>query len=294
MSTFNSAFLLRFFLLGGVCLAPIARAITPAELSARLAQNDNVLVIDARPSTAYLDAHIPGAINVPAQMLPFRKLPLAKLVVLYGDGLGVLDEAQALSSIHVDSSVPVELLAGGFAGWLSETHVSTSTPGIKREQIQGITYDRLVAAAKGDVVLVDVRPPPTPASLLAQAKAKQALASATQPSSDVVSDFANKLGVPLVGNRQNTAAALIHAMSTAPTGAIKSTGPVLDGYDKAGKLLVLVADDEADADAVARQLRARGNFRFTILIGGTDAIRHEGKIGSGRMTGGTYAGQTAP
>jgi rhodanese-related sulfurtransferase len=195
-----------------------------------------------------------------------------------------------LSSVRADSSVPVELLEGGFAGWLSATHLSTGPAGVTRERIQGITYDRLVSTNKSDVVLVDVRPPPAAAAAPATAKTRQALASATPLAGDVVSDFAQKLGVPLVGNQANSAAPRVHALATSTPPA----APTLAGYEKAGKLLVLVADDEADANAVARQLRARGSYRFTILIGGTDAIRHEGKIGSTRVTGGTYAGQPEP
>jgi hypothetical protein len=48
-------------------------------------------------------------------------------------------------------------------------------------------------------------------------------------------------------------------------------------------LLVLVADNETAASEAARQLRASGQYRFTILIGGTESIRHEGRVGSARM-----------
>jgi hypothetical protein len=53
--------------------------------------------------------------------------------------------------------------------------------------------------------------------------------------------------------------------------------------------MVLVADNEAAANEAARQLRASGQYRFTILIGGTEAIRNEGRVGTGRMDGGLPA-----
>jgi hypothetical protein len=49
--------------------------------------------------------------------------------------------------------------------------------------------------------------------------------------------------------------------------------------------MVLVADNDSAASEAARQLRASGQYRFTILIGGTESISHEGRIGTGRMDG---------
>lgn len=268
----------------GVLAVPFAAAVTPAELSARLAQNENILVVDVRSVDAYTAGHIPGAVNIPLSLLPYKRLPAASLIAICGDGLGFIDESKAVSVVSNPTGSKVEVVVGGFAAWLAQTRMTTAAGGVVREQIPGITYDKLVTAAKGDVVMIDLRD----AAPEAMARTQPAGAD-TGASGDVVAAFAVRLGVPLAKAHPIAVASKLHAQMAGATAA-----NVLESFDHSGKLLVLVADNEAEASAAARQLRARGNYRFTILIGGTDAIRHEGRIGSGRLSGGTYAGDPQP
>lgn len=268
----------------GVLAVPFAAAVTPADLSARLAQKENILVVDVRSVDAYTAGHIPGAVNIPLSLLPYKRLPAASLIAICGDGLGFVDESKALAVVSNPSGSHVEVVTGGFAAWLAQTRVTTAPAGVVREQIPGITYDKLVTAAKGDVMMVDLRSAAPAAMARPQAAAADAGAS-----DDIVAAFAVRLGVPLVKVHPTATTSKLHAQIAAP-----ATSNVLESFDRSGKLLVLVADNEAEASAAARQLRARGNYRFTILIGGTEAIRHEGRIGSGRLAGGTYAGDSSP
>jgi rhodanese-related sulfurtransferase len=283
--------LLRLLALASLGAAPFAAAITPAELSARLSDHDNVLIVDVRPENAFTAGHIPGAINIPASLLPYKRLPYAQLVVVCGDGLGMVDDAKAQAGAKVNAGVPVDTLAGGYAAWLAETRLSTAPSGVTREQMPGITYDRLLAGNNAQVMIVDLTTASSPAAAHALvAPGKTVAASAAPSASDLVGNFAGRLGVPVFKAHDGgpVKAAMKAQVSAVPSsgGANPPHTAALDRLDDSGKLLVLVADNEADADAAARQLRARGNYRFTILIGGTDAIRNEGRIGSGRMTGG--------
>ncbi len=53
-----------------------------AGLQKRLAGTDKITVIDIRSPLAYRQAHIPGAINIPAAVCPLKKLPPLGQVVL--------------------------------------------------------------------------------------------------------------------------------------------------------------------------------------------------------------------
>ncbi len=269
------------------CLAAAGRGFstTPADLAARLARNEALFLIDLRSATAYQAGHIPGAMNIPLGLLPYKPIPESQPVVVYGDGLGLIGDVQALAAIRAKQGARGEVLEGGYAAWLSETRLSTAKPGVGPEKLPGITYDQLVAAGKGDMVLVDLRP--ATAEVRAASDSKPARVEATAAVPDPLMDFASKLGVPVVA--PNGALAL--GATAAPSGSPKVAGAPAraaaanpDGATS-NRLLVLVADSDSAASEAARQLRASGQYRFTILIGGTESIRHEGRMGSARMNG---------
>lgn len=281
---------LRSAALFSLIVAPLAAAVAPAELAARLARNENVLVVDVRTATAFAEGHIPGAINISTDLLPYKPLPAGARVVICGDGLGLVDEAAALRAVQGKSAVEADVLTGGYAAWLSETRLSTSASGASRERLPVITYNQVVVAAKSDMVFVDLRTAASTAALKSTTADSAATTAAAQP--DLLVAFAGKIGVPVVGGTATSNRAAATGRSVAAAAAPVSS--LLEGLDNSGKLLVLVADNEADANDAARQLRARGNYRFTILVGGTEAIRYEGKTGSGRMTGSANDPATQP
>lgn len=282
--------LLRSALVASLCAAPFAAAMTPSDLSARLARNERLLLVDTRGATAYAEGHIPGAINIPVSLLPHKPLPVSQLVVVYGDGLGVVDDAKALVTVRAQPGINAELLEGGYVSWVGETRLSTSAAGVHAERIPGITYDQLVATTKTNVVLVDLRSAAAPAATVsAQTTGGSAKrpATAAAPAPDLLEDFARKIGVTMVAPTAGAPApARSQALAANGEKSPARAAAAVESIEKSDKLLVLVADDETAANEAARQLRARGQYRFTVLIGGTESIRHEGKTGSGRMDGG--------
>lgn len=269
--------------LAALCAAPFAAAMTPTDLSARLARNEPLLVVDVRSATAYAAGHVPGAINIPLALLPHKALPNTQPVIVYGDGLGVVDETQALTALRAKPGVNADVLEGGYAAWLAAVRLSTGATGVAPEKLPVITYDQLVAS-KTDVMIVDLRTP-APAAPAARSASANANAAAA-PTTDVVSNFAKKIGASVVQPKANAAAPQARRQAVNAGPAANANAVAVEALPSSDKLLVLVADNEADANEAARQLRARGNYRFTILVGGTEAIRHEGKVGSGRMDGG--------
>lgn len=276
----------------GLLAAPWLPAITPAELSARLARRENILVIDARPAQAFAEGHIPGALNIPLALLPRKPLPADAICIVYTDGLGAVSEREALAALRSRPGVTADILVGGYVAWVAETRLSTRQAGVAREKLPGITYQQLLAADKEEIVLLDLRAAPATSDVPAPSTiAGRRVAAAASP--DALSAFATKLGVPVVA-----AAPVAEAAMPAEGGAQASAGapprraalPVGEG-DKNARLFVLVAENETAASEVARQLRASGHHRFTILIGGMEIIRHEGRTGSGRLDGGAPARQ---
>lgn len=272
-------------LVAGAAMANSAWAITPTDLAGRLARNENIIVIDLRSATFYANGHVPGAINIPLGLLPYKQLPTARPVIVYGDGLGVIDERQALAEIRAKPGVNGDVLEGGYAAWLAQTRLTTGLPGVTAERLPGITYSQLLAAGKDDMVLVDLRGNGAVAPAAAGSKGDRQAATAAEP--DTVSQFAAKIGVPVVKSEGSMEGAVTRAQSASLNSAgtpVRAAAPAVMG-GKSARLLVLVADDDTAANEAARQLRASGEYRFTILIGGTESIRREGRVGSGRMDG---------
>ena len=263
-----------------------AAAITPTDLAARLSRNEALLVIDVRSGIAYQEGHIPGAINVPLALLAHKRLPTSARVIVYGDGLGVVDDTEALALVRARPGVVADLLEGGYAGWLASTRLSTSLPGISREKLPGITYQQLVAANKSDVVLVDLRAPAAQQSVAERVDPDSGRTIAAAQAPDVLEDFAGTLGVPVMKpvRTAKMSASAGDLAKDAATGAASLAAQV-GGDGSSRKLLVLVADSEDATSEAARHLRASGYYRFTILIGGIDIIRHEGRVGLSRMEG---------
>ena len=273
---------LAFVLCGLVAANPMA-AVTPAELAARVARNEPLFIIDVRSAIAYSAGHVPGAMNIPLGLLPYKQIPSSQSVIVYGDGLGVIDDAQALAVMRSKPGVRAEVIEGGYAAWLSETRLTTVPAGVGPEKLPGITYDQLIAASKGDMVLVDLRSIAVAATAAASPRKERLVAAEAAP--DVLTAFAAKIGVPIVAPNGSVAAAKVPGTSANTAAAPARAAAPVTGGSGSGRLMVLVADNDTAASEAARQLRASGQYRFTILIGGTESISHEGRVGTGRMDG---------
>src|SRR5690606_16077086 len=161
--------------------------------------------------------------------------------------------------------------------WLSAAAPTTAAGGATRERLPGITYQQLVAAPKDGVVLVDLRAP-------SAAKVSGTATAQAMPAPDLVDTFAKQLGVPVrrrAAGGARTMRASASSAAAAPADATRTAAAIATDIAAAEKtstgtppLLVLVADSDAAASEAARQLRASGYHRFTILIGGTLTIEH--------------------
>jgi len=197
-------------------------------------------VIDIRSPLAYRQEHIPGAINVPASVCPYKKLPPLGPVAICGEGLGDdAAETTAAAALSQKPGLKVEILEGGFAAWKSSQGVTTRGSGFKRESLNYISYARLKSAKADSLVLVDLR---KPASATAQAM------------TDLNAEFP--------GRRQ---------AKSAPEAAKSGSG--------APPLLVLIDNGDGSAEEQARRLTAGGNHRYVILTGGEMILSQHGQRG---------------
>lgn len=286
--------------------APLTmQAISPDDLAARIGRSERMLIVDVRATSQYAQGHVPGAINIPLSLLPHKALPASAPVFVYTDGLGAYSDQKALELMRAKPGVTADLLDGGYAAWLARTRLATEPAGIAREKLPGITYQQLLAADKQDMVLVDLRPAvqaspqaaSTPGVQKSTVRGERAMAADGAP--DPLAGFAARLGVPLLGASTGSAAALASGGAsaalasggkprTAATSATEAAAPKKTNAAEQAttdKLLVLVANTEAEANEAARALRASGHYRFTILIGGIEIIQHEGRTGLERAEG---------
>lgn len=94
--------------------------ISPSELHARLDSDNGVVVVDMRSSWEYQAGHIPGAINIFAQQIPFRfrELPKnAEIVFQCWHG----NTSIGACGFLIENDWPadqVSSLQGGMAGWV--------------------------------------------------------------------------------------------------------------------------------------------------------------------------------
>lgn len=226
-----------------------AGAVSPADLQARLAAGERLTVVDVRSAVLFQKGHLPGAINVPATLIPQKDLPPLGTVVVYDDGLGVDTATPAAVALSKKAGITAEALTGGYAAWETARGNTTSERGVKPEEIPVITYARLKAAASQDVVLVDLRQP-------VAVSGRQAKDAA--PLTDLQAEFpqARVITSPFDGAGQR-----------------KKSG------DAAPPLLVLIDSGDGSAQTMARTLKANGITRFAILAGGEEIITRKGQAG---------------
>ncbi len=134
-------------------------AVDGAVLREALAAGERLTVIDIRSNKEFRRAHIPGAINVPASLLPHKRLPPLGRVVVCGDGLRPDVTARAVEELNRRPGIQAEPLEGGFGAWEAGGLASTRQPGAERAQVARIAYQELqgILSAGTDVMLVDMR-----------------------------------------------------------------------------------------------------------------------------------------
>jgi rhodanese-related sulfurtransferase len=238
----------------GWALTLAAAGMTVADLQKQLAGGAKITVIDVRSPELYSQAHIPGAINIPASLCPLKKLPPLGKVVVYGDGLGreavsMVDDAAA--ALGRKPGITADVLQGGFATWESAQGLTTRAAGMKSETFNYITYAEVKAANAGEVVLVDLRKPPGTAHPL--------LAAGTNAPSQPLTDLSQEFPGLHLANSVREASAL--AGSGVPA------------------LMILIDSADGTAQQAARSLKAGGARRYAILAGGELILARHGQPG---------------
>lgn len=247
-----------FGAMGVTCLlASGAVALTVSELDALLEQKVPVTLVDVRDVSLFKRGHIPNAINIPARVLPLKKLPPLGRVVAYGRGLGQEDMAKALRDLNEKPGIKAEILEGGYAAWKMGKGTTTQAVGLTREALNVVSYQSLqdIHVADGDVVLVDLRTPP-PLTRQGEASEKSQPVSLAKkfPGKSVVKSPFEVAGVP-------------------------GSGKLARQSDKPLPLMVLIDDGDGKALEMARILKANGVQRVVVLAGGERILERDGASG---------------
>lgn len=94
--------------------------VTSAELERRL-DDDDVLVVDVRPTEEYRAGHLPGAVNIPRDELRrrLRELPQDRQIVAYCRGPYCLFSVEAVATLQ-RHGYRARRLAGGLPDWRAD------------------------------------------------------------------------------------------------------------------------------------------------------------------------------
>jgi len=273
----------------GALLLPVAlcaAAISPEQLRERLESTAAPVVIDLRSPTEYQEAHIPGAINVPASVAGAKRLPPLGEVVLYDDGLGRVWAEDLLEVFQSKPGISPLVLRGGLAAWEGARLPSTRAGGLRAEQLPVITYDGVRRAGGRDAVLVDLRTgadddgDPGP-GLVPMAFAADSIEAATGERLESLADHFP--GIPVVrGAVRPGGAEPAGIRGIMPADAAAPPNP--------DSMIILIDDGDGRAQEEARRLRAEGFARVVVLAGGETIIRRSGRPGMGRTEARTEVG----
>jgi rhodanese-related sulfurtransferase len=276
--------------LASAVLAIQASAITAGDLAARLAAGEVIHLIDLRPSARFEGGTIPGAMSMPAAIILEKRLPPLSPAVVFDDGLGRVDVAGIVAALNQRSGWKAEALEGGFAAWqaLAETAV-TSPAGLREEDVQHITYDKLAGLTE-PFVMVDVRPedPATRGKPGARAALGRKPARATE--ADPVAGFCARAANRVYRHSLEDLRAN-HAPPAQARAQKRGSNPPRPAAAATPPLVVLVGAVDADQRETARRLRAEGYGRVLILAGGDESILLEGRRGKGRISGPVIEGK---
>lgn len=249
-------FSIRSAVAGAIAFACVSgRAISPEELQRQLADKNPPTVIDVRPLEVYRKGHVPGAINIPATLVPQKTLPRLGRVVVYGDGFGP-EEGRALEELNAKPGINAELVEGGYSGWEAAKGATTGNRGLNPENIQYVTYQQLLDTTS-NVVLVDLRKEPEP-------KEGRIGAASVNTNTPTLTD----LSKAFPGKRVTKSA---HKQEKQLGAKAVSAGQQ--------PILVLIDNGDGTAQETARELRAQGNPRVLILAGGESAVARQGARG---------------
>ena len=242
---------------------------TPESLAQSVNRAEVLTMIDVRTTFDYTEAHIPGAINVPARLCELKQLPPIGRVVVYGDGIALDETKDAVDCLNRKPGIRAELLDGGYPAWQELNLPDTKNSGISEEKHRYLTYQDMVKAAKAnrDVVIVDLRDPEAAKTGDAKADATKAGTPTRLRKTDLISRFPE--------------ARRVEASRDAKSGGKKHDMGKIMAERRSGKhpLFILIDDADGSSEEVAGKLRAAGVHRVAILMGGEVTLRRSGQPG---------------
>lgn len=245
----------RWLVFAVVTSAATASAISPADVTKLLDAGEKITFVDVRLNVLFQKGHIPGAINVPAQLVPEKQLPPLGHVVVYDDGRGEQAALVAAAALNQKNGISAEVLDGGYAAWEMAQAGTTKSRGLAPEEMPLITYAQLKNTKSADVVLVDMRQAKSVAHVAGNISAAPAL-------TDLQTEFP---GAKVVHSPFESSPLHASAVASAPP------------------LLVLIDNGDGSARNMARVLKANGNTRFAILAGGEQILAVHGQAGLQRI-----------
>lgn len=228
-------------LAGGLLVAASpSAAITARDLWAALQSGQRPVVIDIRGAGAFAAGHIPGAMNLPAALLPAKPLPPLGRVVVVGDGLDPAAAREAVRELAARPGVEPELLEGGMPAWETRGLPGTRPAGVRGERLRFLSYAEFQRALEN-------------------------------PDAVVVTVGGARVSPEDAAGRRVVAAGP-GAPGEAALGAVLGDGP-------SDRLFLVVADGRGAGEAVARRLRAAGARNVAVLAGGQETIERRGRAG---------------
>src|SRR5688572_22411235 len=236
--------------------------ITPDDLARRIEAGEKLTLIDVRANTLFKQGHIPGAINIPAALVPQKQLPPLGIAVIYDAGLGADAANEAAAAFNQKSGITAKVLEGGFAAWeTAQRSATTKGAGLTPEEIPFITYADLSKVQSEDVVLVDLRKEPKQIR-----QGENSTIAPPEPLTNLRQEFSKVRGV------------------TRSPFDLPQSRQAVSSNSSSNPLLVLIDNGDGSAQATARLMKANGITRYAILAGGEPVIARKGRAGSGRAS----------
>lgn len=240
--------------------------LTVEELRLMLDRNEKFTIIDVRSLDAYRESHIPGAINIPAEVIARKRLPPIGRVVVCGDGIRKGTALTAVQELNQKDGIQAEILEGGILAWEGLNFPVTQRRGLKRERFHYLTYQKFQEAAveNPQMVLVDIR----------RLSETGPGAGASSGTGQGLVDLSERYGGLEIITFDRGDLRSGTAEEEIPLAALsKGKGP------NHGRVYVLIDSGDGRSEKLARRLQAAGIKQVVILLGGEKVLQREGRPG---------------